>query len=195
MSRTLCTTLIVLFENDLIGIYRFYSVELHVIWTCVVGVSPDQHNRDTVDILQHSGHLVYSSHSQLSRTDVDREKHSDEILSITEEGIVEQEVKENSERLQPKAYHIDKSPVGPLKESYTSLTGQTPQNIPVGHGIAEDSSVYKEKGERDIMHINHGIAEDSSVNKKKGDRDTVHINHGNETEKATFAFYSFRQRG
>lgn len=196
MSRTVCITLS--------SVWKWSDWDLQILQcratcniTCVVGVSPDQRDRDSVDILhvQHSGNLVYSSHSQLSRTDVDREKHSDEILSITEEGIVEQEVKENSERLQPKAYHIDKSPVGPLKESYTSLTGQTPQNIPVGHGIAEDSSVYKEKGERDIMHINHGIAEDSSVNKKKGDRDTMHINHGNETEKATFAFYSFRQRG
>ena len=167
-----------------------------MILTCVVGVSQDQQDRDSVDILhvQHSDNLVYSSRSQLSRTDVDREKHSDEILSITEEGRVEQEVKENGERLQLKAYHINKSPAGSLKESHRSLTEQNLQNIAVGHGIAEDSSIYKKKGERDIMHINHGIVEDSSDNKKEGDRETMHINHGNETEKATFAFYSFRQR-
>jgi len=136
--------------------------------TCVVGVSPDQCERDSADILQHTGILVDSSHSQLSRTDVDREKHSDEILNITEEGRVEQEVKEKGESVLLKAYHIDKSPIGPLKESYDSLTGQDPQNI--GHGIAEDSSVFKKKRERDTIH-------------------------GNETEKAAFAFCSLRQGG
>ena len=165
-----------------IGIYRFYSVKINNIiscesylWfilTCVIGVSPDQHDRDSVDTLQQTGNLIYSSHSQLSSTDVDREKH-DEIVSTTEEGRVEQEVMEKGERLQPKAYHIDERPVGPLKGSYMSLTGQSPQNIPVGHGIAENSSVYK----------------------KKRERDTMHISHGNETEKVAFAFYSFRQRG
>ena len=137
------------------------------------GVSPDEHDRGSVDTLQHTGNLVYSSHSQLSRTDVDREKHSDEIVSVTEEGRVEQEVKEKGERLQPKAYHIDQRPIDPFEESYMSLTGQNPQNILVGHEIEEDSSVYK----------------------KKRERDTMHISHGNETEKAAFAFYSFRQRG
>ena len=137
------------------------------------GVSPDEHDRDSVDTLQHTGNLVYSSHSQLSRTDVDREKHSDEIVGITEEGRVEQEVKGKGERLQPKAYRIDQRPVDPLEESYMSLTGQNTQNILVGHEIEEDSSVYK----------------------KKRERDTMHISHGNETEKVAFAFYSFRHRG
>ena len=74
-------------------------------------------------------------------------------------------------RVQPEAYNIKKSPVSPLKESYESLTGQNLQQI--GHGIADDSSVYMKKRERDMMHINTG----------------------NEIEKATFAVYSLRQRG
>ena len=136
--------------------------------TCVVGVSTGQCERDSGEILQRTGNLVDRPHSQLARTAVDRKKHSDEILNITEEGRVGQEGKDKDERVQPKAYHIDKSPVGPLKESYDSLTEETPQNI--GHGIAEDSSVNKKKRERDTMH-------------------------GNETEKAAFAFYSLRRRG
>jgi len=122
--------------------------------TCVVGVTPDQHERNSCDSLQRTGNLVNSSHSQLTRTDVhvDREKHSDEILNVTEEGRVEQEVKEKGEKVYPKAYHIDKSPVGPLKESYDSPTEENPQNI--GHGIEDDSSDYKKKRERDAMHGN-----------------------------------------
>lgn len=140
--------------------------------TCVVGVNPDQCVRDSTDILQQqTGDLVDSSHSQLSRTEIDREKHSDEILSITEEGRVEQEVKEKSERVQPKAYHIDRSPVGLLKESYESLTGQKLQQI--GHGIAEDISIFNTKKERDKMCATCG----------------------NETEKAAFAFYTCKHRG
>lgn len=77
-------------------------------------------------------------------------------------------MKEKGESVQPKAYHIDKSPVGPSKESYNSLTGQNPQNI--GRGIAEDSSVFMKKRERDTIHCN-------------------------ETEKTAFAFYSLRQGG
>ena len=129
--------------------------------TCVVGVSPDHCERDSADILRRPGNLVNSSHSQLSSTDVDREKHSDEILSITEEGRVEQKVKGKGERVQPKAYHDNKSPAGPLKESYESLTKQNSQKV--GPGIAEDSFVYKKKKERDTLYINHGNETEDSI--------------------------------
>ena len=91
-------------------------------------------------------------------------------MSITE-NRVDQEVNEKGDRVQLETYHINKSPEGPLKESYESLTGQNLQQI--GHGITEDSSVYTKKRERDMMHINTG----------------------NEIEKAAFAFYSLMQRG
>lgn len=115
---------------------------------CVVGISPDQHEGDSTYIVQdQTGNLVNSSHSQLSRTDIDREKHSDVVLSITKEGRVDQEVKE-------KDCYIYKRPVGPLKESYEPLTGQN--SLQLGHEMVEDSSVYMKKRERDIMHINKG---------------------------------------
>jgi len=122
---------------------------------CVVGISPDQHERDSTYILQdQTGNLVNSSHSQLSRTDIDREKHSDVVLSITKEGRVDQEVKEKDDTVQPKACYIYNRPVGPLKESYESLTGQN--LLQIGHGIVEDSSVYMKKREKEMMHINKG---------------------------------------
>lgn len=115
---------------------------------CVVGISPDQHEGDSTYIVQdQTGNLVNSSHSQLSRTDIDREKHSDVVLSITKEGRVDQEVKE-------KDCYIYKRQVGPLKESYEPLTGQN--SLQLGHEMVEDSSVYMKKRERDIMHINKG---------------------------------------
>ena len=156
MFRIGCTT-VVLFENYLkLDCCRF-TVKLFPLRAkcCVVGISPDQHERDSTYTLQHqTGNLVNSSHSQLSRTDIDREKHSDVVLSITKEGRVNHEVKEKDDTVQPKACYIYKRPVGPLKESYEALTGQN--LLQIGHGIVEDSSVYMKKRERDMMHINKG---------------------------------------
>lgn len=134
------------------------------MFACVVGQNSNQYTRDSSDV-------VDSSHSQLPRTEIDRQQCSNKLLSIPEEGGVGQEVKQKGERVQPKTY---RSPVGVLTESYKSLREQELEQT--GHGTVEDGFFFTEKRKRDEMLVICG-------------------NDSNDTGKAAFAFYVWKWRG
>ncbi|XP_078347657.1 uncharacterized protein LOC144632797 isoform X2 [Oculina patagonica] len=117
----------------------------------------NQSTRDSPDdIQQQAGNIVLnSSHRQLRRAEIDREEHSeDKILITAEEGRVVRKRKQKGERVQPKAYHIDRSPVCLVTENYQSVT--EPELQQIGYGTAEDSSVFAGKRERDEMRVTRG---------------------------------------
>ena len=132
------------------------------MFACVVGQNSNQYTGDSPDVIQQqTGNVVLdSSHSQLPRTEIDRQKCSNKLLSIPEEGRVGQEVKQKGERVQPKTY---RSPVGVLTESYKSLREEELEQT--GHGTVEDGFFFTEKRKRDEMLITCG--NDSNDTDKK----------------------------
>lgn len=133
-----------------------------VCLTCLIGQNINQYTRDSSDVIQQQTgnvHVVLdSSDSQFSRADIERQKDLNKLVSITEEEILEQGGKQRGERVH-EAYHLDRSPVSPaVAESYESLVKQEFQQK--GYRIAEDSSIFTKKRERNVMCV--GRSSDSN---------------------------------
>ena len=134
----------------------------------------NQYTRDSPDVLQQqTGKIILdNSHSQLRRTEIDRERQYAEEGRYVEDKLIQPKVKKNYfEGVQPKAYHINRSRECLVTERYESMTEQELQQI--GNRTAEDCSVFVDK--REQMRVSHD-------------------KNRNDTDKAAVAFYKWKQK-